>query len=175
MWKDSCWSWNSNTLATWCKELTHWKRPWCWERLKAGGKGMIEDEMVGWHHQLKWTWVWVNSRSWWWTGRPGMLQSMGSQRVEHNWATELNWGRYLNGFVCETCLINVDQLISYTRFYFLGVEKWKCQLLIHVRLFRGLMDCSPPVSFDHGVLRARILEWVAISFSKGSSWSRDQT
>ena len=50
-WKDWCWSWNSNTLATQCKELTHVKRPWCWERLKAG-EGMIEDEMVGRHHQL---------------------------------------------------------------------------------------------------------------------------
>ena len=50
--KDWCWSWSSNTLATWCEQLTHWKRPWCWERLKAGGKGMTEDEMVGWHHWL---------------------------------------------------------------------------------------------------------------------------
>ena len=47
-WKDWFWSWSSNTLATWCKELTHWKRPWCWERLK----GMTEDKMVGWHHWL---------------------------------------------------------------------------------------------------------------------------
>ena len=51
-WKDWCWSWNSNTLATWCKELTHWKRPWCWERLRAGEKGMTEGEMVEWHHRL---------------------------------------------------------------------------------------------------------------------------
>ena len=51
-WKDWYWIWNSNTLATWCEELTHWKRPWCWERLKAGGEGMTEDEMVGWHHWL---------------------------------------------------------------------------------------------------------------------------
>ena len=50
--KDWCWSWNSNTLATWCKELTHLKRPWCWERLKAGGEGTTEDEMVGWHQWL---------------------------------------------------------------------------------------------------------------------------
>ena len=48
-WEDWCWSWDSNTLATWCKELTHLKRPWCWERLKAGGEGTTEDEMVGWH------------------------------------------------------------------------------------------------------------------------------
>ena len=52
-WKDWCWSWNSNTLATWCMELSHWKRPWFWERLKAGGEGDEEDEMVGWHHQLE--------------------------------------------------------------------------------------------------------------------------
>ena len=50
--KDWCWSWNSNTLSTWWEELTHWKRPWCWERLKAGGEGKTEDEMVGWHHRL---------------------------------------------------------------------------------------------------------------------------
>ena len=85
------WSWNSNTLATWCEELTHLKRPWCWERLRAGGEG--DDR--GWDGWMasptQWTWVWVNSRSWWWTGRPGVLQSMGSQRVEHDWATELNW------------------------------------------------------------------------------------
>ena len=45
-----CWSWNSNTWATWCEELTHWKWPWCWERLRAGGERATEDEMVGWHH-----------------------------------------------------------------------------------------------------------------------------
>ena len=61
-------------------------KDWRWEE-----KEMTEDEMVGWHHQLKWTWVWANSRSWWWAGRPGMLQFMGSQRVRHDWATELNW------------------------------------------------------------------------------------
>ena len=88
-WKDWCWSWSSNTLATWCKELTHWKRPWCWERLKAGGEG--DDR--GWDGWMasptQWTWVWVNSGSWWWIGRPGVLQSMGSQRVGHDWETKL--------------------------------------------------------------------------------------
>ena len=90
--KDWCWSWNSNTLASWCEELTHWKRPWCWERLKAGGKG--DDR--GWDGWMaspsQWTWVWVNSGSWQWTGRPAVLQSMGSQRVGHDWVTELNYG-----------------------------------------------------------------------------------
>ena len=82
---------NSNTLATWCKELTHWKRPWCWKRLKAGGEGH-DRGWDGWMASLiRWTWVWASSGSWWWTGKPGVLQSTGSQRVEHNWATELNW------------------------------------------------------------------------------------
>ena len=89
-WKDWCWNWNSNTLAIWCEELTHWKRPWCWERLKAEGEG--DDR--GWDGWMasptQWTWVWVNSGSWGWTGRPGMLQSMVSRRVGHNWVTELN-------------------------------------------------------------------------------------
>ena len=88
-----------DNLATSCEELTHWKRPWCWEGLGAGGEG--DDR--GWDGWMasptQWTWVWVNSRSWWWTGRPGVLRFMGSKRVGHDWATELNWdnqcGRWL--------------------------------------------------------------------------------
>ena len=91
LWKEWCWSWNSSTLATSCKELTHWKRLWCWEGLGAGGEG----DNRGWDGWMAswtwWTWIWVNSRSWWWTGRPGVLLFMGSQRVGHDWATELNW------------------------------------------------------------------------------------
>ena len=78
---------NSNLMATWCKELIHWKRPWCWERLKAGGEG--DDRGWGCWMASPIQWVWVNSGSWWWTGRPGVLQSMGSQRVGHDWMTEL--------------------------------------------------------------------------------------
>ena len=90
-WKVWCWSWNSNTLATWCEELAHWKRPWCWVRLRAGREG-DDREWDGWMASLtQWTWVWVGSRSWCWTGRPGMLRFMGSQRVGHDWVTELNW------------------------------------------------------------------------------------
>ena len=76
-------------LATWCEELTHWKRPLCWERLKAGGNGndRIWD---GWMASpTRWTWVWASSGSWWRTGKLGALQSMGSQRVRHDWATGL--------------------------------------------------------------------------------------
>ena len=84
-WKDWCWSWNSNTLATWCKELTQWKRPWCWERLKVGREG--DDR--GWDDWMasltQWTWVWVSFWSWWWAGKPWGC------RVRHDWATKLNW------------------------------------------------------------------------------------
>ena len=83
---------HSSTLANSGEELTHWKRLWCWEGLGAGG----ERDDRGWDgwmaSRTRWMWVWVNSRSWWWTGRPGVLQFMGS----HSWTrlsdwTELNW------------------------------------------------------------------------------------
>ena len=81
----------AETLVLWPPELTHWKRLWCWEGLGAGREG--DDR--GWDGWMasptRWTWVWGNSRSRWWTGRPGMLQFMGSQRVRHDWSTELNW------------------------------------------------------------------------------------
>ena len=90
-WKDWCWSWNSSSLSTWCKVFTQWKRPRCWERSKARG----ERDDRGWDGWMtsptQWIWVWLSSRSWWWTGKPGVLQSLGSQRVGHDWATELNW------------------------------------------------------------------------------------
>ena len=96
LWKDWCWSWNSSTLATSCEELTHWKRPWCWEGLGAGGEGNNRG-WGGWMASpTPWTWVWVNSRSWRWTGRPSLLRFMGLQRVGHNWVTELNWTEKLN-------------------------------------------------------------------------------
>ena len=91
LWKEWCWSWNSSTLATSCKEVIHWKRPWYWEGLGAGGEG-DDRGWDGWMASLtRWMWLWVNSGSWWWTGRPDVLRFMGSQRVGHDWVTELNW------------------------------------------------------------------------------------
>ena len=82
------WYWSSNALATWWEEPTHLKRPWFWERLKAGGEG-DDREWDGWMASLiQWTWVWASSGRWWRTGKPGVLQSIGSQRVGHDWATE---------------------------------------------------------------------------------------
>ena len=92
-WKDWCWSWNSHTVPNWLILNTemNWlrflKTIWFLERLKTGWE-RGQQRMTS---RTLWTWVWVNSRSWWWTGRPRVLQSMGSQRVGHDWETELNW------------------------------------------------------------------------------------
>ena len=87
-------AWETDATATrqaHARENTHWKRPRCWERLKEGGE--VDDK--GWDDCIasltQWTWVWASSMCWWWTGKPGMWQSIGSQRVGHDWATELNW------------------------------------------------------------------------------------
>ena len=105
-WKDWCWSWNSNTLATWYEELTHWKRPWCWARLKAGGEGATEDKMVGWYH-------WLDGHEF--EQASGVGDGQGSlvccspwgHRVGHDWVTELNWSQIhkispeINGRILE--------------------------------------------------------------------------
>ena len=87
-WKDWCWSWSSSILVTWCEQPTLWKSPWCWERLRAEG----EEGIRGWDgwmaSPMQWTWTWANFGRWGGTGRPGMLQSMGSPRVRHDWVTE---------------------------------------------------------------------------------------
>ena len=87
----------AETPVLWPPHVTSWligKDSWCWEGLGAGGEG-DDRGWDGWMASLTWwTWVWVNSWSWWWIGRPGVLRFMGSQRVGHNWATELNWMVY---------------------------------------------------------------------------------
>ena len=80
------WSWSSNTLAPWCKELTHWERPWCWERLKAGGEGG-DRGWDGWMASLtQWTWVWASSGRWWRTGKcaavHGVTESKTSKQLK---------------------------------------------------------------------------------------------
>ena len=111
---------------------------------------MIEDEILEWHHRLD-GWVWVSYGSWWWTGRPGVLQSMGSQRVGYNWGTEL----ILRCIYAES---EVKVLVA--------------QLCLTIC---NPMDCSLPGSSVHGILQAGTLEWIPISFSRGSSWLRDRT
>ena len=83
----------AETPVLWPPHVKSWLigKDWCWEGLGAGGEG----DNRGWDAWMAsltlWTWVWVNSGSWWWTGRPGMLRFMGLQRVRHDWATEMNW------------------------------------------------------------------------------------
>ena len=140
-WKDWCWSWNSNTLATWCEELTHWKRPWCWKRLRAGGEG-DDRGWDGWMASLtRWTWVWVNSGSWWRTGRPGVLQFMGLQKVRCNWATELNWTED-DEEIGETTMYTVDLY-----FELLYVRAWLTVLL------KLIFNSSSTVKFDNSASR----------------------
>ena len=118
-WKDWCWSWNSDNLTTWCEELTHWKRPWCWKILKARGEG-DDRRWNGWMaSSTQWTWVQASFWSWWWTGKSGMLQSMGSV---HDWMNELNWTDSIkniessnlwiwNNFFIEVCSFSHIQLV----------------------------------------------------------------
>ena len=116
--------------------------------------------MARWHPWLNGQWsqdngVWMNSGSWWWKGRPGMLQFMGSQRVGHYWLTELNWTEhYQKVYSWDLVVVCAKSLQS-------------CPTL------SDPMDCSPLGSSVQGILQARILEWVAISFSRGSSQRRD--
>ena len=147
-WKDLCWS--SKTLATWCEEPTHWKWPWHWEILKAGG----EREDRGWDGWMasstQQTWVWANSGRWWRTVEPGMLWSMGWQRVRNDWATEQqqNPANWLNLFT----------------------EKYVAKSLQSCPTLCDPRDGSPPGSPVPGILQARTLEWVAVSFSKAWKW-----
>ena len=97
----------AETPILWLLDMKNWltgKKPWCWERLKAGGEG--DDR--GWDGWMtsptRWKWVWVDSRSWWWTGRPGVLRFMGSQRVGHDWATEVNWACWNLDFISLICV-----------------------------------------------------------------------
>ena len=126
LWKDWCQSWNSNTLATSCEELTHWKRLWCWEGLGAGGEG-DDRGWDGWMASLtRWIWVWVNSGCWWWTEGPGVLQFMGSERVGHDWVIELNRTEdgYFETLVCHL----LSQLAFWIKSYFLP-QHLVCRLI----------------------------------------------
>ena len=85
-WKN--WCWNSNTLATWWEELTHWKRPWCWERLKVRGEG-DNGGGDGWMASpAQWTWIWASSGSWWRTAKLGVLLCGWKESDVTEW---LNW------------------------------------------------------------------------------------
>ena len=117
-------------MAASCEELTHWKRLWCWEGLGAGGEG--DDR--GWDGWMgsptRWTWVWVNSRSWWWPGRPGVLRFMGSQRVRHDWATDLIWTESS----CQEENFEMEAELYWTE-EVLFINKWLSHRTLHYGLY----------------------------------------
>ena len=127
LWKEWCYSWNSSTLATSWEELTHWKRSWCWEGLGAGGEG-DDRGWDGWMASLtRWKWVWVNSGSWWWTGRPGVLRFIGLQRVGHDWATKLNWVSLLLLSLVSICLEYLFQSFTFNPYVSLVLRWASCR------------------------------------------------
>ena len=158
------------------------KRTWCWERLKAGGEG-DDRGWDGWMASLTpWTGVWARFGDWWWTGKSSTLQSMGSQRVGHDWATELNWTErfILNVFskllkklfiwLKDNCFTEFSCFLS--NFYTSDLIVCWAQSCLSLC---DLVNCSPPGSCFFGIFQARILVWVTISFSRGSSKLRDRT
>ena len=120
--KDWWGSWNSNTLATWCEEPTHWNRPWCWERLEAKGKGGGRAWASYIAPPTQWTWVWVNSGRWWRTGRPGMLQFMGHKELDTT--QQLNKNNVCR-LVCNRCYLSTGNRTTVINLsYKLRYELW---------------------------------------------------
>ena len=169
-WRDWCWSWNSNTLATWCEELTHLKRPWCWEGLGAGGEGDDEDEMVGWHD-------WLDGSGFGWTpgvgdGQGGLVCCGSWGHKESDTTERLNWtelrcrlawsqppqepvtgspGSYWRVF-CHCALL----FVATTSLCVCAKLIKSCPTLCDP------MNCSLPGSSVHRILQARVMEWVSL-------------
>ena len=142
-WKDWCWSWNSNILATWCEELTHWKRPWDWERLKAGGEEdwkrsvfiSVPKKDRGWDSwmpslmSLSKLWV-VMDRKAWCTAVHGVTKS---QTWLSDWI-ELNWTEYRLYTPCQGLYLTHSAPVTTQRFML-------------SRDVRGLAMSSPPPTY----------------------------
>ena len=106
------------------------KRPWCWERLKAEGDDRGWDDWMA--SPTQWIWVWASFRIWWWTGKPGMLHSMESQRVGHDWATELSWAHPLMFFLVtvHSHILNVVSVLCNKTLLFIRLIYAALHLLI---------------------------------------------
>ena len=104
--------------------LNYCKRPWCCERLKAGGKGDNKEWDGSVAFLTQWTWIWASSKSCLWTGKPGVLQSTGFQRVRHDWSTELNWNYYKNALTLGRQVNVMVTSTAISWFRRLGFESW---------------------------------------------------
>ena len=180
---------STNTLATWCKELTPWKRHWCWERLKAGGEvdnrgwdGWMASQLDG--HEFEQALEVGDGQ-----GSLACCSPWGCmQRVRHDWTTQLNW--------THQCHLHITLFIACIRqcICLLGIERMKqegcyfalrcpyCMPCAHVlscfsrvQLFATLWTVARQASLSMGILQARTLEWVAMPFCRGSSQPRDRT
>ena len=145
------------------------------ERLRAGGEG----DNRGWDGWMVsptlWTSVWASSRRWWRTGKPGKLQSLGSQRVGHDWVTEVSNTQAFTSDLSRTFSM------VHTQRKFTKAERKDGWPSVHAKSLQSCpslcdpMDCSLPGSSVHGISQARILEWIAMPSSRGSSWPGDRT
>ena len=155
-----------NTLATWCKELTHWKRPWCWERLRRWGRH-------GWMASpTQWTWVWVSSESWYGQGGLVSQADMVSQRVRHDWLTELINNLLLSYFwvvlyryaTVKVCLTNFNKL-CFNMFFNFTSGFFDLYYWFHCGWRHIWYDFNTAV---HGVAESRTLvsNWTELSWSE---------
>ena len=171
-WKDWCWSWNSNTLAAWCKELTDLKRPWCWERLRVVETGTTEDEMVGWHHRF-------NGHGFGWT--PGVGDGQGGLACCGSWGcresdtTErLNWTGVNNKipfllFTCGfifTCIDKQGELLGFNtvkqhQFCYSAVYLIKSVLcILDLSLLSNIGGWQMPCFSQISLLNFSFLPWI---------------
>ena len=135
----------------WPPDMKNWLlgKDRCWERLKAGGEG----DNRGWDDWMasltRWTWVWASSGSWWWTGKPGVLQSMGPQRVRYDWATELNWTWLYIPLSPLWCLWMIFKTPFHSNCILIICLKLSCSAEEH-RLLKPSMLLLPLTSHDLG-------------------------
>ena len=116
-------------FSTWCEELTHWKRPWCWERLKAGREGVYRG-WDGWMASLtQWAWVWASSGRWWRTGEPGVLRSMGCSccSVTKFCLTLQLWAESRHDWVTEQQQKEKQKYSSFWAFSFCFIKTWNAE------------------------------------------------
>ena len=165
-------------MATWCEELTYWKRPWCWERLKARGKG-DDRRRDGWiHHRLNGNWVRASSGSWWWTWKPGMLQSMGVTKSQ----TRLSDWTIQTSVAITSCLppkyIFCNTIIQFflfvVFFFYLNINE-VCSPLPLASFAQFLLEtypyCCVCMQFVHFQC-CQIFHWVDITKTVHSSLNR---
>ena len=126
----------AETLIPWPPHVKSWLigKDWCWEGLGAGGEG-DDRGWDGWMAPLtQWTWLWVNSRSWWWTGRPGVLWYMGLQRVGHDWVTDLIWSECM----CFNATLSICLTLSFPHCIYKSI------LYVYISILALQIDSSAP-------------------------------